>query len=445
MRPIKNTLPVNLLLEGSTVLVVGGGRVALRKTRTVLDAGASVRVVCPKALVEFSLLPVELRTKCFDPADLTAVRVVFACTDDKWVNRAVLEAARAAAIPCCCADGHWAEADFIVPAIVRTEELLFSVSTNGRSCREAKEVKAVLERFLRYAAPGTLYIHGIGHETCALRDVATYALPTVEARAAVSKRLGFLNGLYEWCFVNTCNRIELIAWATPELIASGLLNHALHLPAQAHSYQGDAAMRYLTFVLAGLRAQMLGEFHIVGQIRDAFNEAREQGWAKGPLQEVYAKVLRRSQAVRTAVAPHIPEMEIEDLALEGATGKVVIAGTGALGRAVRAKCQRLGVAYEVLYHQTKPEGDCVSRPLTEWRAAMVGATRFVSALTVPAPLFDAAALGVPCYDLGVPRNITGADVLDLDALKGAWLRAHGCLEAIFAVAEKAYQEVCRGE
>lgn len=433
VQPQRRTFPANLLLEGQLALVVGGGRVGLRKTRTLLEAGARVRLVCPTALPDFAELPVEHLPRPFVSADLMGCKVVVACTDDKHVNRAVLEAARMAGVWCCCADGHWAAGDFIVPASFRTEDVLVSVSTNGRSCRTAKEVKESLSRSLRQCSPGQLFVHGVDRAV---------ALPST---AELSARLRFLNGLYGWAFLSTCNRTELLAWAAPELIASGLLQHALHLPAGAYALAGEAAMHHLTMVLAGMRAQMVGEFHIVGQVRDAIEAARTAGWAHGPLQQAYAEALRRAQHIRTAVAPLIPHIEVEALALEGASGRVVIAGTGALGRAAIARAHQLGLRVTVLYH-THPVPGEECHPLADWRNVVPGANRFITALTVREPLFEAAELPVPAYDLGAPRNIRGEapHIHTLDDLRSAYLARTGSLPAIEAQAEAAYQESRRG-
>ena len=430
MRPVRNTFPVNLLLEAHTVLVVGGGRVGLRKTHALLEAGARVRLVCPEALPEFDALPIERIARVFQAEDLEGCALVIACTDAKVVNRSILEAARAAKIPCCCADGNWADGDFIVPATLRTNDLLLSISTNGRSCRTAKEVKDSLARRLTRCSPGILFIHGI--------DTAIPLPPP----AVLSDKLSFLSGLYGWAFLTTCNRTEFIAWAAPELIESGLLQHAFHLPTGAYTYSGADALRHLTYVLAGLKARMIGEFHIVGQVRDAMDAARDAGWANGQLLRAYAEALQDAQTLRAAIAPHLPQVEVEELALEGATGRIVIAGTGSLGRAALAKARAMGLEVTMLYHRHPIDGvPCL--PLSQWQAAVSGATRFISALTVTQPCFDAEALGIPAYDLGAPRNITGENVRDLDALRGDYLARTGAIETILRIADATYAEIPR--
>ena len=50
--------PIFLDLQGKPVLVAGAGKVALRKTTGLLEAGARVTVVAPRAEPEFAQLPV---------------------------------------------------------------------------------------------------------------------------------------------------------------------------------------------------------------------------------------------------------------------------------------------------------------------------------------------------------------------------------------------------
>ena len=47
-RPALAGYPVNLLVRGRRVVVVGGGRIAARKVEPLLEAGAQVEVVAPE-------------------------------------------------------------------------------------------------------------------------------------------------------------------------------------------------------------------------------------------------------------------------------------------------------------------------------------------------------------------------------------------------------------
>lgn len=90
------TLAAFLNLRGESALVVGGGPVALRRARTLLDAGLRVRVVAPELHPGLAALPVGHDARPYRPGDAAGARVVVAATDNPEVNDAVAAEARAA-------------------------------------------------------------------------------------------------------------------------------------------------------------------------------------------------------------------------------------------------------------------------------------------------------------------------------------------------------------
>ena len=125
--------PVNLELDGRTCLVIGGGRVAVRKVEGLVASGARVRVVAPRldpALADLDGVTCEQRG--WEPDDLDGVWLVIAATDDPEVNRAVFEAGEQAGIWVNGADDP-ANCSFTLPSVVRRGDLQVAVSTGGRS------------------------------------------------------------------------------------------------------------------------------------------------------------------------------------------------------------------------------------------------------------------------------------------------------------------------
>jgi hypothetical protein len=61
--------PVFFDLRGRPVLVIGAGKVALRKTLALVEAGARVTVVAPHWEPAFEGLPVTLVRRPFEPPD----------------------------------------------------------------------------------------------------------------------------------------------------------------------------------------------------------------------------------------------------------------------------------------------------------------------------------------------------------------------------------------
>lgn len=90
------SLAAFLELSGEQALIVGGGRVALRRARTLLHAGLRVRVVAPFLLAELATLPVRHEPRSYHPDDVQGARLVVAATDNAAVNDAVAADARAA-------------------------------------------------------------------------------------------------------------------------------------------------------------------------------------------------------------------------------------------------------------------------------------------------------------------------------------------------------------
>ena len=140
--------PAFLDLRRRRCLVVGGGPVGERKTRDLLDCGASVVVVSPTmtpglaALVAAGL--VVHRARRFRRWDVRGCAVVIAATGEAAVDAAVAAEARRrhALVNVVDAPAH---CDFIVPSVLRRGPLQIAVSTGGRSPALAREIRRRLE------------------------------------------------------------------------------------------------------------------------------------------------------------------------------------------------------------------------------------------------------------------------------------------------------------
>jgi precorrin-2 dehydrogenase/sirohydrochlorin ferrochelatase len=159
--------PVCLDVAGKPCLVVGGGRVALRKAQDLLEAGAKVRAVAPKFIEAFhKTCGIELRRKEYDSSDLSGCALAIAATDDEEANRRVCADARRERILVNVVDAP-EMCDFIVPATLRRGEMTISVSTGGASPALARKIRFELER--RYPARYAAYVRLLGEMRQALR------------------------------------------------------------------------------------------------------------------------------------------------------------------------------------------------------------------------------------------------------------------------------------
>jgi len=141
--------PVSLNIQGKRCVVIGGGKVALRKVKMLLDCGANVSVISPKPHPDIAKLSKEraihLIQRDYEAQDLKGAVIAIACTDVKEVNRKVADEAKKAGILVNVADDP-EPSDFIIPAFFRRGNLTLAVSTSGVSPALARKIRMKLEK-----------------------------------------------------------------------------------------------------------------------------------------------------------------------------------------------------------------------------------------------------------------------------------------------------------
>lgn len=131
---IQDIYPTALRLLGRPVLVVGGGPVAARRAKGLLDAGARVTVVAPVAsaalreLADAGLLTWEPRT--YSSSDVDGVWFVQTATGDSAVDARVSADAEAQRIWCVNASDHEASAAW-TPAVAEVDDVKIAVNAGG--------------------------------------------------------------------------------------------------------------------------------------------------------------------------------------------------------------------------------------------------------------------------------------------------------------------------
>ncbi|MCU1466146.1 MAG: siroheme synthase, N-terminal domain [Actinomycetia bacterium] len=150
-RPGLAGYPVNLLVRGRRVVVVGAGRIAARKIEPLLDAGAVVEVVAPETNDEVrdwaDAGRLVLHQRPFAAADVDGAWLALTATDDPAVNAAVHAAAEAARVWVNSADDP-ANCSFTLMSVIRRGDLVVSVGTGGRSPALAAHLRRRLEEEL---------------------------------------------------------------------------------------------------------------------------------------------------------------------------------------------------------------------------------------------------------------------------------------------------------
>ena len=454
---IKPIFPICLLAENRSCLVVGAGKVALRKIRSLLEAKANVTVVAPEIKTEikelFSKGLINLFEREFKSSDLENKFVVFAATSNKEINRKVLDLCSSKKILCSCVDGNWAESDFVSPATFRESGLTISVSSGGKSCRRSRLVKKNLVKHIEMVTNLDKLVVGTSHNYLPLETREKFQL-TGDKLIETGKMIAGLKGIHEFILLNTCNRMELIAIVSLAPEVNNLLKRIFGFDKISdtcyYEKRGFDAFKHLATVTAGLRSQVPGEHHIVAQVKEALNLAEEQNWAGGMMHDWISSALHLSKDIRKVTTPILHGFEIEDLGIDylkvecqNFSGKtVMIIGAGIIGKGLVRRAVEAGCNCYWCYHSNKPEMPLEwqnkSRlfSLNELRERLPSTDIVICATNSSgyvlhkghAPFFDREK-EITIIDLSIPRNVEpeihnimpGLKVVDLDDLKH-WYR-----------------------
>ncbi|MFC1987534.1 bifunctional precorrin-2 dehydrogenase/sirohydrochlorin ferrochelatase [Chloroflexota bacterium] len=141
--------PVSLSIRGRQCVVVGGGEVALRKVKALLEHGANVVVISPALCPELAQLAgnrkINVRPHAYEAGDLAGAFLAIAATDDAEINRRVAAEARSKAVLINVVDDA-ENSDFIAPSYLRRDGLTIAVSTSGQSPALARKIRTRIEK-----------------------------------------------------------------------------------------------------------------------------------------------------------------------------------------------------------------------------------------------------------------------------------------------------------
>ena len=139
----RKVYPVNLILKDRRCAVVGGGHIALRRARSLVEAGADVKVIAPEAVDMIKELDragvLKWVPKKFSATEIVGEFLVIAATDSEEVNHSVAWAAKATGALVNMAAPPTELSDFSVPARIEHGALMLTVSTSGK-CPELSRV-----------------------------------------------------------------------------------------------------------------------------------------------------------------------------------------------------------------------------------------------------------------------------------------------------------------
>jgi len=142
-------LPVILNIKGKKAVVFGGGRVAERRVKKLLDAGAEVTVISSRFTDKIEKMNVKKIKAEVNQDDireyLEDAYIVLALTDSTEINDAIEREAHRMGKMVNRADRA---SDVVFPAVIQKDNLVIAVSTLGRAPAAARLIKKEIKKIL---------------------------------------------------------------------------------------------------------------------------------------------------------------------------------------------------------------------------------------------------------------------------------------------------------
>lgn len=203
-----------------------------------------------------------------------------------------------------------------------------------------------------------LALVGINHRTAPVEVRERMSIPESRLREAV-RDLVRREGIQEGLILSTCNRVEVVASARDGIAAEPIIrrfladHHQCNLALYEnhfYQYRQREAIEHLFRVASSLDSMIVGEPQILGQLKQAYNAARDVGALNGTLNEITLRALAVARKVRRNTAIGASAVSVSYAAVELArkifgdlTGKsILVLGAGKMSEIAARNLIRSG-------------------------------------------------------------------------------------------------------
>ena len=270
--PQTGYLSLGMDMTGVRCLIVGGGRIAARKTTTLLGANASVTVLSPAISEGLSLnietekvrwIRSEYRSEYLNDYDF-----VIAATSNPALNIEIgTEARRLGKLNCVVSSGRFSQVIF--PAAFKNDNLTVAVHSNGTNCRRSKAVRDRIKAYVNQLddRPEELAMFGFDRTNLSREDFSRLKEfeNTIAQNNPIQDKILVLATCRRWeCYVQNGD-----ARQSTRDILSRLENFAGTFKTSIYYKNSYAAYYHLLNICLGLDSPLTGETEIVNQIKDS--------------------------------------------------------------------------------------------------------------------------------------------------------------------------------
>jgi len=284
----------------------------------------------------------------------------------------------------------------------------------------------------------------VAHDHAAVEDLERAAVPS--HREAVDRLTG-VPAVEEAFVLQTCNRVEAYVVTEDEPDGRVALDALFEdVPEDVlERFDHEECLRHLMRVAAGLESLVVGEDQILGQVADAYENAREAGGIGPVLEQGVTKAMRVGERARTetkinegsvSLASAAVSLAEQEGALDGEDDEALVVGAGEMGRlaakSLAERVDRLHVANRTVeraeHVASLVDVETAVRTVDGVGPAVEASSVVVTATDSADYLLDAGTLRegdeTVVVDIARPRDVDpaaddlpGVAVHDLDALR----------------------------
>src|SRR5579859_2277450 len=185
------------------------------------------------------------------------------------------------------------------------------------------------------------YLVGVNFQKTDTQHRSRFSVTTAKNEEAYRQSSACLE---HFLILSTCNRTEIYGFAPCEYVLLAFLKSlsvATHSEIAANAYikEGDDAVTHLLTVASGLDSQIPGDYEIIGQIRKAFQLAKDSGRSNGFIERVVNQANQISKAIKNTTAfsdgtvsvSYAVTQQVKQIMERETLRKICIVGLGKMG------------------------------------------------------------------------------------------------------------------
>jgi len=203
-----------------------------------------------------------------------------------------------------------------------------------------------------------IHVVGVNHSTTPIE---------VREKLAVSSKrfpdalLVLSNYVSQGLILSTCNRTEVYSMSDSgsssqpgniDFLKAWSKTSETDLLPYLYFYQDEAAVEHLFRVAAGLDSMIIGEFEILGQVKQSLEEAEKANMVEVPLRNLFHQALQVGRRVREKTGISKNALSVSSVAVDLAAKaigdlskhKALVIGTGEAGRLVAKALKERGIS-----------------------------------------------------------------------------------------------------